>query len=320
MGQTPPNVAPIRHPSGVLAIVCPGQGAQSPGMLSPWLELPSVAERLGTLADAAGIDLIAHGTTSDADTIRDTAIAQPLLVATAIVTARELLGDRSPGLAAGHSVGEFGAAALAGVLSDADAVHLVAVRGSAMAAAAAAAEPGSMAAVLGGEPADVEPALTALGLIPANMNGAGQIVAAGSKSAIAALVASPPPGPRDIELQVAGAFHTAAMVPAAETLAAAAASVVRHDPTCILLSNADGTVVATGDDAVARLVKQVANPVRWDLCQQAMVSLGVTGIVEAAPGGVLAGLAKRTMKQIPCVALKTPADLDAARELLEIPA
>ncbi|MBN2177605.1 MAG: ACP S-malonyltransferase [Demequinaceae bacterium] len=305
----------------MLAIVCPGQGAQSPGMLSPWLELPFVTRRLRALSEAAGVDLIRHGTTSDADTIRDTAVAQPLLVATALATARELLGDlpahATPGLTAGHSVGEFAAAALAGVLTDEEALHLVAVRGTAMAEAAAAAGPGSMAAVLGGDPSDVASVLTALGLTPANMNGGGQIVAAGSKDAIAALVASPPSGTRVIELQVAGAFHTSDMLPAVDRLAEAASGVAPHDPTPILLSNADGASVPTGREALDRLIGQVAKPVRWDLCQAAMVDRGVTALIEVAPGGVLTGLAKRTMKGIPSVALKTPADLDAARELME---
>jgi [acyl-carrier-protein] S-malonyltransferase len=286
-------------------------------MLSPWLEVPSVAERIAASSEAAGLDLAAHGTTSDADTLRDTAVAQPLLVATALATARELLGPVMPDVAAGHSVGEFAAAALAGVLSDADAMRLVAVRAGAMASAAAASEPTSMAAVLGGDPEEVLATLAEFGLTPANANGGGQVVAAGTKAAIARLVAAPPARARVIELQVAGAFHTSYMEPAVATLGAAAAGVGVADPSAILLSNADGTSVATGAEVMSRMVVQVANPVRWDLCQKTMLDLGVTAIVETAPGGVLAGLAKRSMPGIPCVALKTPADLDAARDLME---
>jgi [acyl-carrier-protein] S-malonyltransferase len=286
-------------------------------MLAPWLEIPSVAARLAELSDATDIDVVAHGTTSDADTIRDTAIAQPLLVATALATAREVLGDALPAVAAGHSVGEFGAAALAGALTDAEAMRLVTVRARAMADAAAVAEPTSMAAVLGGDPEEVLVALAAHGLTPANMNGGGQVVAAGSKSAIQALVASPPARARVIELQVAGAFHTETMRPAVATLAEAAAAIVPSAVAEVLLSNADGARVTSGSEVLDRLVAQVANPVRWDLCQQAMLDLGVSAIIEVAPGGVLTGLAKRSMKGIPAVALKSPADLDAARELLE---
>ncbi|PKQ26492.1 MAG: ACP S-malonyltransferase [Actinobacteria bacterium HGW-Actinobacteria-4] len=301
----------------MLALICPGQGAQTPGMLEPWLALPSVAERLTALSDATEIDIVAHGTTSDADTIRDTAVAQPLLVATALATAREVLGDLVPGVTAGHSVGEFGAAAIAGIFSDADAMALVTVRANAMAHAARTSEPTSMAAVLGGEPDEVAAALETYGLTAANMNGGGQVVAAGTRAGIEALVANAPARARVIELQVAGAFHTAFMAPAIEVLTAAASGVTPSDPVTALLSNADGTVVTSGTDALARLVKQVANPVRWDLCQEQLLSMGVTGILEVAPGGVLTGLAKRSLKGIPAVALKTPDDLPAARELLE---
>lgn len=301
----------------MIAVLCPGQGAQTPGMLAPWLELDDVASTLGALSEATNVDLIAHGTTSDADTIRDTAVAQPLLVATAIATGRAVLGDTTPGLVAGHSVGELGAAALAGVISDAEAIRLVTVRGDAMAAAAAGAEPTSMAAVLGGDEADVLARLEALGLTPANMNGGGQIVAAGAKAAIEALLADAPTRARVIELQVAGAFHTSYMAPAVAALEAAASATVTHDPATVLLSNADGATVTTGADALARVVRQVASPVRWDLCQARMLELGVTGIIEVAPGGVLTGLAKRSLKGIPAVALKSPDDLDAAKALLE---
>jgi len=303
----------------MLAVLCPGQGAQTPGMLSPWLELGSVANHLAALSEATNVDLVAHGTVSDADKIRDTAVAQPLLVASALITGRELLGDTVPASAvvAGHSVGEFAAVALAGVLTDAEAMRLVTVRGAAMAAAAAASEATSMAAVLGGDPDAVAAALAALNLTPANVNGGGQVVAAGAKSAIAQLVANPPERTRVIELQVAGAFHTHYMSPAVDALAAAASDVSPTQPLSTLLSNADGAPVASGDDAVARLVRQVANPVRWDLCMERMLDLGVTGIIEVAPGGVLTGLAKRVMKGVPAVALKTPDDLAAARELME---
>ena len=286
-------------------------------MLTPWLEIPAVAERLHALGDAAQVDVVARGTTSDADTIRDTAVAQPLLVATALATAREVLGAAQPSVTAGHSVGEFGAAALADVVSDVDAMRLVAVRANAMADAAAASEATSMAAVLGGDPDEVAAALASHDLTPANMNGGGQVVAAGSKAAIDALVAAPPTRARVIELQVAGAFHTRYMAPAVDTLGAFARDVERHDPATDLLSNADGAIVSDGVDAIQRLVAQVANPVRWDLCQEKLLDLGVTAMIEVAPGGVLAGLAKRSMKGIPVVALKTPADLDAASELIK---
>lgn len=283
-------------------------------MLSPWLEIAAVRSSLEASSSAAGLDLISLGTTADADTIRDTAIAQPLLVATAIASFAAL-GGVVPGVVAGHSVGEFSAATVAGVLSPADAVRLVRARGVAMAAAASASEPTSMAAILGGDEAEVAQALVSLDLTPANMNGGGQVVAAGTASAIAGLVANPPARSRVIELQVAGAFHTRFMAPAVPALAQAASTVARNDPSVAILTNADGSEVATGDDVVAGLIAQVARPVRWDLCMDTLIAMGVTGIIELAPGGVLTGLAKRAMKGVPSVALKTPDDLEAALEL-----
>lgn len=303
----------------MLVVVCPGQGAQAPGMLESWLTLEPFALAIAHYSEVTGLDLAALGTTGDADQIRDTAIAQPLLVATALASAAVLgVGTSvSPAVFAGHSVGEFGAAALAGVISHDDALRLVTARGAAMALAAAQSEPTSMAAVLGGETDDVADSLEKYGLTPANVNGGGQVVAAGAKVGIEALVANPPERARVIELQVAGAFHTDYMSPAVETLRQVANATPASDPHAILLSNADGASVTSGADAVDRLVRQVANPVRWDLCMDAMQSLGVTGIIELAPGGVLVGLAKRALKGIPAVALKSPADIDAALALAQ---
>lgn len=298
----------------MLAVLSPGQGAQAPGMLAPWLELDAVRDSIAESSEAAGLDLATLGTTADADTIRDTSVAQPLLVASALAAFAALDGV-TPSVVAGHSVGEFAAAAVAGVLSPTEAMRLVAMRGRAMAAAAEDAEPTSMAAVLRGEPDQVVAHLEGLGLTPANMNGAGQIVAAGSADAIARLVAEPPAGARVVELQVAGAFHTEYMRPAVATLQEAAATAPVSNPTATLLSNSDGAVVDSGADALARMVAQVAHPVRWDLCMETMLSLGVSGIIELAPGGVLTGLAKRAMPGVPAVALKTPDDLPAALDL-----
>ncbi|GEK19618.1 ACP S-malonyltransferase [Cellulomonas xylanilytica] len=310
----------------MLVVVCPGQGAQSPGMLAPWLELPSVAESIARASRTTGLDLVAHGTTSDADTIRDTAVAQPLLVASALASLRAVLelgpddaldiaAQRVVGATAGHSVGELAAAAIAGVLTDDEALRLVAVRGAAMARAAAT-TPTGMCAVLGGDPDEVLAALAEHGLVPANVNGGGQVVAAGTLDALAALAAAPPTRARVVALQVAGAFHTEHMAPAVTELRAAADDVTPGEPMVPLLTNSDGTVVASGARALELIVAQVANPVRWDLCQSTLQALGVTGLLEVAPGGVLTGLARRTLPGVETVAVKTPADLDAARDLV----
>lgn len=297
-------------------------------MLTPWLDLPGVPAHLATLSEASGLDLIAHGTSSDADTIRDTIVAQPLIVATSLMSARAVLGDRDPAdvvtVTAGHSVGEFAAAVLAGVFDDADAVELVSARARFMADAAAA-TPTGMSAVVGGDQTVVLAAIEAAGLWPANVNGGGQIVAAGTLDGVTALATNPPAGARVIPLQVAGAFHTPFMAPAMDSFAAIAATWPAHDPRLALLSNADGAAYgtlpgATGagsrDAVLHRLTAQIAAPVRWDLCQEAFASLGVTGILELAPGGVLAGLARRSLPGIERLALKSPADVDTARDFV----
>ncbi|MEU9349666.1 ACP S-malonyltransferase [Streptomyces griseoloalbus] len=299
----------------MLVLVAPGQGAQTPGFLTEWLDLPGAADRVAAWSDAIGLDLVHYGTKADADEIRDTAVAQPLLVAAGLLSATAL-GDITPGAVAGHSVGEITAAAFAGVLDDTAALSLVRKRGLAMADAAAVTETG-MAALLGGDPEVTVEHLEKLGLTPANINGAGQIVAAGTKEQLAALEADKPEGVRKVVvLKVAGAFHTRHMAPAVDTLAQAAAGLTPGDPKVTYVSNKDGKAVATGAEVLERLVGQVANPVRWDLCMETFKELGVTALLEVCPGGTLTGLAKRALPGVKTLALKTPADLDAARELV----
>jgi [acyl-carrier-protein] S-malonyltransferase len=311
----------------VLVLVAPGQGSQTPGFLAPWLELPGVADHLSWLSAAAGLDLVTHGTTSDAETIKDTAVAQPLIVAAGLVTLGALdpgAGDASrsrttlpggTGAVTGHSVGEITAAAAAGVLSPEQAMVFVRERGRGMAAASAV-TPTGMSAVIGGDGEEVQAALAEHGLTPANMNSAGQVVAAGTLEQLSALAAAPPARARVIPLQVAGAFHTAHMQPAVERLQAYARVMDVSDPGVTLLSNADGAVVASGRDVLDRLVAQVSRPVRWDRTMRTLADLGVTAMVELAPAGTLVGLAKRELKGVELLALRTPDDLAAARRML----
>jgi [acyl-carrier-protein] S-malonyltransferase len=306
-----------------VVIVAPGQGSQTPGFLEPWLAEPRFAEHLSALSEAAGIDLAAHGTTSDADTIRDTAVAQPLIVAASLVTLAAVLDEgsgsgwksKTAGIA-GHSVGEVAAAAGAGILSEHDAMVLVSARGRAMAAAAAQVATG-MSAVIGGDEAALLAKLETLGLSPANFNGGGQIVVAGELPALAALQADPPAGARVIPLQVAGAFHTRYMQPAVASLYEVANGLTVHDPSWTIWTNNDGSIVTSGSAFIDLLVGQVASPVRWDLDMAAFAEAGVTGLIELAPAGALVGLAKRGLKGLPTVAVKTPDDIPAAHELLD---
>jgi [acyl-carrier-protein] S-malonyltransferase len=304
----------------VLAIVAPGQGAQTPGFLSPWLSESNFSERLNWLSAVSGLDLVHYGTAADAETIRDTAIAQPLLVAAGLLAALELFphpADAFPfiGVAAGHSVGEITAAAGVGVLSAEQAMVFVRERGRTMAAASAA-TPTSMTAVIGGNAEEVLAAIEAAGLTAANNNGSGQIVAAGTKEQLTAFAANPPARARLIELSVAGAFHTVHMQPAVQELANLARAISTHDPRARLLSNADGQVVHDGREVLRRLVGQVASPVRWDLCMAAMADLGVTGLLEMPPAGTLTGIAKRNLKGVELFALNTPDQIPEAMDFV----
>ncbi len=306
-----------------VVIVAPGQGSQTPGFLEPWLAEPRFAEHLGTLSEAAGLDLAAHGTVSNADTIRDTAVAQPLIVAASLMALAAVLDEgsgagwksKTAGIA-GHSVGEFAAAAGAGILTEHDAMVLVSARGNAMAAAAAQVATG-MSAVIGGDQEELLALLDTLGLQPANFNGGGQLVVAGELPALAALQSAPPTGARVIPLQVAGAFHTRYMQPAVDALRTVANGLTVSDPSWTIWTNRDGSIVSSGSAFVDLLVGQVASPVRWDLDMEAFAAAGVTGLIELAPAGALVGLAKRGMKGLPSVAVKSPDDIAAAHELLD---
>lgn len=299
----------------VIIAVFPGQGSQTPGFLAPWLELDGAADRLAAYSEWSGVDLVAAGTEWDADRIRDTQVAQPLIVAASLLSWNALPDRASVAGVAGHSVGEFAAAAAAGILTEEDALRLVGIRGRAMAEAAAAEQTG-MSAVIGGDESAVVARLGELDLTPANYNGGGQLVAAGAVDGLKALAAEPVAGTRVIPLQVAGAFHTRYMAPAVATLREAAAGATAADPAVTIWTNRDGSAVASGASFVELLVDQVANPVRWDLCMAAFAAAGVSGIVELSPAGTLVGLAKRALRGTPAVAVKTPTDLAAAGDLL----
>jgi len=308
----------------VLALLAPGQGSQTPGMLAEWLELPGAAERLAAWSQISGLDLVRLGTTATAEEITDTAVTQPLVVAATLLaheelTRRGVLAAGQEITVAGHSVGEIAAYAIAGVISADDAVKLAATRGSEMAKACAL-EPTGMSAVLGGEEAEVLARLDALDLVPANRNAAGQIVAAGALSALDKLAEDPPAKARVRKLATAGAFHTHFMASATEGYAAAAEQVATAEalgPNTKLLSNNDGQPVASAADAMTKLVSQLTHPVRWDLCTETMRQFNVTAIVEFPPAGTLAGIAKRELRGVPTHAVKSPADLDGLAELTQ---
>jgi [acyl-carrier-protein] S-malonyltransferase len=304
----------------VIALLAPGQGSQTPGMLSPWLELPGAAEKMASWSTVSGLDLARLGTAASAEEITDTAVTQPLVVAATLLahqelTRRAVLADAGDNLiVAGHSVGEIAAYAIAGVISADDAVALAATRGAEMAKACAD-EPTGMSAVLGGDEAEVLARLEQLDLIPANRNAAGQIVAAGRLSALEKLAEDPPAKARVRALGVAGAFHTEFMASALDSYDSAVQNVATAEPIAVLLSNRDGEPVSSASDAIDKLVAQLTRPVRWDLCSETLRQRNVSAIVEFPPAGALSGIAKRELRGVPTHAVKTPADLDGLAEL-----
>ena len=296
----------------MLAIIAPGQGSQTPGMLNSWIQDPALKKLIATWSDAIGLDLLHLGTNADADEIKDTSNAQPLIVATSLLGAHAL-GIKQFAVTSGHSVGELAAAALSGAISEIDALRIVRTRGIEMAKAAAASTAG-MSAVLGGDRAEVLSAIAALDLVAANDNGAGQIVAAGDLESLSQLGENPPAGARVRALAVAGAFHTPFMQPAVEPLRTLTSSIATHNVLIQVISNKDGQVITAGTEVLNRIVNQIANPVRWDLCMETMKSMGITGVIELPPAGTLVGLLKRAASEIETFALKSADDLDAARE------
>ncbi|RHW23948.1 acyltransferase domain-containing protein [Nocardioides immobilis] len=309
----------------MLVIVAPGQGAQTPGFLRPWLEDPTFAARLDWLSTVAGVDLAHYGTEADEDEIRDTRIAQPLLVGTTLVTALALFPHPADaytklGAVAGHSVGELAAATGARVISAEQAMVLVRERGRAMADASATI-PTGMTAVLGGDREEVLATIERHGLVAANDNGPGQVVAAGTLEQLAAFAADPPPKAKLRPLSVAGAFHTSHMAPAVDHVAGLARSVSVHDPRTRFISNRDGSVIHDGAEVLGRIVGQIARPVRWDLCLETMADLGVTGILEMPPAGTLTGIAKRYFRgrglTVETFALDDPSQLDDAHAFVD---
>ena len=294
----------------MLAFIAPGQGAQTPGMLTPWIADPAAKLLLNQWSHEIELDLVRLGTTADGDEIKDTANAQPLIVAAGLLGARAL-GSARLAIVAGHSVGEITAAAIAGVIDDVDAMKLVRARGIEMAKAAAL-KPAGMAAVLGGDREVVLRAIADLGLVAANDNGGGQIVAAGDLDALAQLA---PEGARVRALAVAGAFHTSYMQPAVAPLQEIAAGIEVHPANCPVISNKDGAILQDGREILDRIVAQISNPVRWDLCMTTLASQ-VSGAIEIPPAGTLVGLLKRAIPIVETFALKSAEDVTLAKEFI----
>jgi [acyl-carrier-protein] S-malonyltransferase len=297
--------------------VTPGQGSQTSGMYSPWITDQTNNEIVKKYSDLIDLDLFHYGTVASQPEITATNIAQPLLTALAFMSFNRLnIKSNENIIYSGHSVGEFSAACLAGFYSDETAMKLVSVRGKAMAEAAASNSATGMSAVLGGDKAEIIKHIEQFDLVPANVNSSGQIVASGLLTNLEKLSANPPASTKVRKLDVAGAFHSQFMKSAESELEDEFAQVELTKPTCSFISNKDGQTITESTQLKSRLISQITSPVRWDLCQAKMVELGVTGMLELAPAGVLTGIAKREMPGVELFAIKSPEDIDTAQAFI----
>jgi len=298
--------------------VTPGQGSQSAGMLSSWLQVDDSLNLIKQFSEICEIDLLELGTTADQSEVTATNNAQPLLASLAFLSAKNLTWEKYQGIIfSGHSVGELSACSLAGFYSTQDAMQLVAVRGNAMAEAAMSSQATGMSAVLGGKKEEVIEHIQKYNLVPANVNSEGQIIASGLLADLERLANNPPDSTKVRKLDVAGAFHSEFMKPAEVKLAQKFNQINLNEPGFRYISNKDGGVVTESSDLKNRLVSQISSPVRWDMCQATMKDHGVTGMLELAPGGVLTGIAKREMPGVELFAIKSPEDITAAQDFID---
>jgi len=305
-----------------LALVFPGQGSQSIGMLAELSELhPSIKATFEEASDGAGVDLWALSQAGPEEMLGRTEYTQPALLAAGIAVWRlwQQQGGATPAVLAGHSLGEYTALVAAGALSLKDGAHLVRIRGQLMQDAAPAGV-GAMAAVLGADDALVEAvcmeASGAQVVVPANYNSPGQIVIGGDAAAVdRALALLVERGVRKaVKLAVSVPSHTPLMREAANRLAQTMVGLDWNVPALPVVQNVDAQTHASVDAIRDALVRQLYLPVQWNGCVQALAARGVDRIGECGPGKVLAGLIKRIDKSLDARALGTPADFAAAIE------
>jgi [acyl-carrier-protein] S-malonyltransferase len=301
----------------MLAFTFPGQGSQRPGMGRPWADHESW-ELVDEASQVAGRDVARLLLDADAEELRDTRNAQLTTFVSSLIVldAVERLGVE-PSFCAGHSLGEYTALTATGALGFDDGVRLVSERADAMHDAGQA-NPGTMAAVLGLDDDLVEVACRRADsdVWVANFNAAGQVVIAGSPEGVAAAgaVAKELGAKKVMPLQVSGAFHTPFMTPARDRLRKAIADATPRDTEVPVVSNVDALAHDRGDEWASLLSAQLVSPVRWKHCLLTLAGLGVTEFVELGPGGVLTGMAKRTVEQARTMSVATPEDLDKLLE------
>ena len=303
----------------MLAVVAPGQGSQSVGMLSPWVTDSKDKELVDSWSSLISVDLLKLGQSGNSEEIKSTDNAQLLIFITSILSSLNLdlknAKDQSI-IFAGHSVGEFAAYSIAGTFEVDQALKIVARRGQSMLAATNAFSKTGMSAVLGGNNDEVISYLREFNLIPANINSNGQIIAAGTLENLDRLANTPPAGTRVRPLEVSAAFHTKYMEPAISRFKEIFRDLNTNSPSQIILSNKNGEELNKSTDIIENLINQVISPVRWDLCQAKMVELGVTGMLELAPGGTLCGIAKKEIPSVETFAIKSPEDIQSANDFI----
>jgi [acyl-carrier-protein] S-malonyltransferase len=287
-------------------------------MLSSWLQNDDSLALIKQFSEICETNLLKLGTTADQSEVTATNNAQTLLASLAFLSADKLNWEKFQRIIfSGHSVGELSASCLAGFYSMQDAMQLVSVRGKAMAEAATSSQITGMSAVLGGKKEEVIKHIQKYNLVSANVNSEGQIIASGLLTDLERLAENPPDSTKVRRLDVAGAFHSEFMKPAEAKLAQKFNQINLNEPGFRYISNKDGSVVTKSSDLKNRLVSQISSPVRWDMCQATMKDLGVTGMLELAPGGVLTGIAKREMPGVELFAIKSPGDITAAQDFID---
>ena len=297
----------------MLAFTFPGQGSQRPGMGRPWAGHDSW-ELVADASEVAGRDVGRLLLDADAEELKDTRNAQltTFVSSLMVLDAVERLGIE-PSFCAGHSLGEYTALTATGALSFEDGIRLVVERADAMHEAGSA-NPGTMAAVLGLDDDQVEVAcrLADMDVWVANFNAPGQVVIAGSPDGVekAGTHAKELGAKRVMALQVSGAFHTPFMTAARDRLRAAIASASPRDTEVPVVSNVDALAHDKGEEWSSLLSAQLSSPVRWKHCLLSLADAGVTGFVELGPGGVLTGMAKRTLENARTISVATPDELD----------
>lgn len=303
----------------MLAIIAPGQGSQSQKMLESWLIDEDTKNFVNNISQTLNYDFTHYGIFAGQDEINQTQNTQPLLVLNSLISFDKLNLDPQKlkkVIFAGHSVGEIVSYCLSGIISKSEALEISILRGKAMSNNLDSQNQTGMAAIIGELDNHITNLIESFDLQIANKNSSQQTVVGGLLDNINNLIDSKPNGIRIIKLSVSAAFHTNFMNKASEIFQSGLEKFNFKDPLNQIISNFDGLELKNGDLAKQRLIGQLTSSVRWDLCQKKFVEMGVTGILELSPGGVLAGISKRENPNIETFAIKTPEDISGANEFI----